>query len=144
VESGIPERIELRVVTPAGELLRQPVDELIAPGEEGYFGVRPGHTPLLASLGLGELSYRSGSSWERLTCFSGFCEVLPDRVTILADVGERPGEIDVARAEASKAAALEKMKTSVRESEHAEAHAEYERALTRLSVARSRRGPAGS
>ncbi len=85
----LPQSLELEIVTPEGLLLREAVDELIAPGERGYFGVRPGHTPLLATLGMGELKYRRGGAWHRLTCFWGFCEVLPDRVNILAETGER-------------------------------------------------------
>ena len=88
-------KLALEIVTPEGLLLRDEVDEVIAPGERGSFGVRPGHTPLMATLGLGELSYRKESAWHRLTCFSGWCEVLPDRVTVLAQVAELPAEIDL-------------------------------------------------
>ncbi len=80
----LPAKILLEIVTPEGLLLHDQVAELIAPGADGYFGVRPGHTPLLASLGMGELAYRKGEEWRRLTCFSGWCEVLPDRVNVLA------------------------------------------------------------
>ena len=75
---ALPEKLDLEIVTPEGLLLHEDVDELIAPGKEGYFGVRPGHTPLFASLGVGALSYRTGEEWHDLTCFWGFCEVLPD------------------------------------------------------------------
>ena len=87
----LPTKIVLEVVTPMGLLLREEVDEVIAPGEDGYFGVRPGHTPFLSTLGLGEISFRVGGQWVYLTCFWGFCEVLPDRVNILAELGERKG-----------------------------------------------------
>src|SRR5512140_1198126 len=107
---ALPTKIALEIVTPEGLLLREDVDELVAPGASGYFGVRPGHTPLMAALGLGELSYRSGTSWRRLTCFSGWCEVLPDRVNILADIGERAEDIDVDRAEQALLRAEERMK----------------------------------
>ena len=91
----LPTRIALEIVTPEGLLLREDVDEIVAPGAEGYFGVRPGHTPMMAALGLGELAYRKDEQWRRLTCFSGWCEVLPDRVNVLAEVGERGEDIDV-------------------------------------------------
>jgi F-type H+-transporting ATPase subunit epsilon len=78
---ALPTRITLEVVTPAGLLFRDEVEEVIAPGEAGYFGVRPGHTPFLSTLGAGEITYRQAGQMHHLTCFWGFCEVLPDRVT---------------------------------------------------------------
>ena len=137
---ALPTRITLEVVTPEGLLLREPVDEVIAPGSEGYFGVRPGHTPMLASLGVGEISYRMGTGWQFLTCFWGFCEVLPDRVNILAEIGERAEAIDLARAEAAKRRAEERMKTIREEQGFEDARLAYVRAVTRLAVARRRAG----
>ena len=72
----LPKDLTLEVVTPEGLLLREQVDEVIAPGEEGYFGVLPGHTPFLSTLGLGEITYRRGAEKGHLTCFWGFAEVL--------------------------------------------------------------------
>jgi F-type H+-transporting ATPase subunit epsilon len=137
---ALPTKIALEIVTPEGLLLREDVDELVAPGASGYFGVRPGHTPLMAALGLGELSYRSGASWRRLTCFSGWCEVLPDRVNILADIGERAEEIDVDRAEQALARAEERMRRIKDEEGYTDVHLAYVRAVTRLAVARRQRG----
>jgi F-type H+-transporting ATPase subunit epsilon len=137
---GLPTKLVLEVVTPEGLLLREEVDEVIAPGSEGYFGVRPGHTPMLASLGLGEISYRQGPAWSYLTCFWGFCEVLPDRVNVLAEIGERAADIDLSRAEAAKARAAERMKTIREEAGYEEAHQAYVRAVTRLAVGRRRAG----
>jgi F-type H+-transporting ATPase subunit epsilon len=136
----LPTKLTLEVVTPEGLLMREEVDEVIAPGSEGYFGVRPGHTPMLSTLGLGEISYRQGSSWYYLTCFWGFCEVLPDRVNVLAEVGERAEDIDLRRAEEAKAGAAERMKAIRDEAGYAEAHAAYVKAVTRLAVGRRRRG----
>ena len=110
--------------------------------EEGYFGVRPGHTPLLASLGMGELKYRRGAEWHRLTCFSGWAEVLPDRVSILADIGERASEIDVGRAEEALRRAQDRMKQVKGEAGYDEVSDAYKRAVTRLAVARKERGGA--
>lgn len=135
----LPTSIELEVVTPEGLLLREQVDEVIAPGGEGYFGVLPGHTPFLSTLGLGEISYRRGAEWSYLTCFWGFSEVLPDRVNILAELGERAEEIDIARAETAAARAQERMKSMREEQGFEEAHEAYVRAVTRLAVARRHR-----
>jgi F-type H+-transporting ATPase subunit epsilon len=137
---ALPTQVTLEVVTPEGLLLREPVDEVIAPGSEGYFGVRPGHTPMLASLGVGEISYRLGGAWHYLSCFWGFCEVLPDRVNILAEIGERAEAIDLARAEAAKKRAEERMKTIREEQGFEDARLAYVRAVTRLAVARRRAG----
>jgi F-type H+-transporting ATPase subunit epsilon len=137
---ALPSKITLEIVTPEGLLLRDEVEEVIAPGEEGYFGVRPGHTPLMATLGVGELSYRKESAWHRLTCFSGWCEVLPDRVNVLADIGERADDIDVDRAEQALKRATERMKAIRDEAGYGEAHLSYVRAVTRLAVARKERG----
>jgi F-type H+-transporting ATPase subunit epsilon len=138
----LPLRLALEIVTPEGLLLRDEVDEVIAPGEQGYFGVRPGHTPLMATLGLGELSYRKEGAWHRLTCFSGWCEVLPDRVNVLADMGERGEDIDLGRAEQALKRAAERMKAIRDEAGFDEAHLAYVRAVTRLAVARRERGGA--
>ena len=129
----------LEVVTPEGFLLQEEVDEVIAPGEDGYFGVRPGHTPFLTTLGMGEITYRQGTVNHHLTCFWGFCEVLPDRVNILAELGERAEEIDVERAQKAKAQAAERMKAIKDEAGYADAHQAYVRAITRLAVAQKRR-----
>jgi F-type H+-transporting ATPase subunit epsilon len=137
--SGLPDKLTLEVVTPEGLLLLEPVDEVIAPGSEGYFGVRPGHTPFLSALGVGEISYRNGTLWSQLTCFWGFCEVLPDRVNILAELGERAEQIDAARAEAAKSRAEAQLKSLRGEAGYEQAHDAYVRAVTRLAVARKRR-----
>jgi len=138
----LPAKLALEIVTPEGLLLRDEVEEVIAPGEEGYFGVRPGHTPLMATLGVGEFSYRKDAAWHRLTCFSGWCEVLPDRVNVLADMGERAEDIDVDRAELALKRAAARMKAIRDEAGYEEAHLTYVRAVTRLAVARKERGGA--
>jgi F-type H+-transporting ATPase subunit epsilon len=133
---ALPTKLMLEVVTPEGLLLRDEVDEVIAPGAEGYFGVLPGHTPFFSMLGLGEISYRQGALTRRLTCFWGYCEVLPDKVNVLAEVGERAEDIDVDRAERARKEAAARMKTIREEAGYEEAHAAYTRAVTRLAVAR--------
>src|SRR5262245_61346071 len=106
----LPTSITLEIVTPEGLLLREVVDEVIAPGEEGYFGVRPGHTPMMSSLGMGAISYKRAGAWRQLTCFWGFCEVLPDRVNVLAEIGERAEDIDVGRAAQARQRAADRLK----------------------------------
>jgi len=135
---ALPIKLALEVVTPEGLLLRESVDEVIAPGAHGYFGVRPGHTPFLSTLGLGELAYRVGNDWFYLACFWGYCEALPDRVSILAEVGERAEDIDVARAEKARRQAEERMKALRDEAGFKEAREDYVRAVTRLAVAAHR------
>jgi F-type H+-transporting ATPase subunit epsilon len=137
---SIPTRLALEIVSPEGLLLREDVEEVVAPGGEGYFGVRPGHTPMLAALGMGELSYRRLGEWRRLTCFSGWCEVLPDRVNVLADIGERAEDIDVGRAETALRRAEERLRAIKDEAGYETVHEAYVRAVTRLGVARRERG----
>jgi F-type H+-transporting ATPase subunit epsilon len=135
----LPRQLLLEVVTPEGLLLREEVDEVVAPGEEGYFGVLPGHTPFLASLGIGSIMYRKGGERRYLTSFGGFCEVLPERVNILAEVGERAEEVDLERAEKAKERAAQRMKAIRDEADYREAQAAYMKAVVRLAVARRQR-----
>lgn len=139
--SGLATKLSVEIVTQEGLLLREIVDEIIAPGAQGYFGVRPGHTPMLAALGDGSIWIRNGSSEQYFTCFGGFCEVLPDRVNILAEIGERAEAIDPQRAEQAKQRAAERLKTIRDEAGYNEAHDAYVRAVTRLAVARGHRQP---
>ncbi len=106
---ALPTKIALEIVTPDRSLVREEVDEVELPGSEGYFGVLPGHTPLLSMLMVGELWYRIGQEKRYLAVAGGFVEVLPDRVTVLAQVGERAEDIDLARAEAAKRRAEERL-----------------------------------
>jgi F-type H+-transporting ATPase subunit epsilon len=139
-DASLPARIKLEVVTPEGLLLREEVDDVVIPGVDGYFGVRPGHTPFLTTLGIGWITYSRAGAHHQLTCFWGFCEVLPDRVSILAEIGERAEEIDPGRAEEALARAQARL-TAMRDQEGFEdARGAYQRAITRLAVVRSRRG----
>src|SRR5688500_4367149 len=106
---AIPTKLTLEIVTPDRSLVNEQVDEVQLPGAEGYFGVLPGHTPLLASLHVGELWYRIGEEKQYLSIAFGFVEVQPDRVTVLAQIAERASEIDVARAEAARKRAEERV-----------------------------------
>ncbi len=137
---ALPEHLTLEIVTPEGLLLREEVDEIVAPGEEGYFGIRPGHTPFLSTLGVGALSYRKGDKWHYLSSFWGFCEVLPDHVSVLAEIGERAEDIDIDRAETALKQAEARMKEIKGEADYSAVQASYIRAVTRLGVARKQRG----
>jgi len=137
---ALPEHLTLEIVTPEGLLLREEVDEIVAPGEEGYFGIRPGHTPFLSTLGVGALSYRKGDEWHYLSSFWGFCEVLPDHVRVLAEIGERAEDIDIDRAETALKQAEARMKEIKGEEDYSSVQASYIRAVTRLGVARKQRG----
>jgi len=90
-------QLTLSIVTPERELVRVQADEVELPGTEGYFGVLPGHTPLLATLTVGRLTYRVGQERHVLAIATGLAEVLPDRVTVLSQIAELPDDIDVAR-----------------------------------------------
>jgi F-type H+-transporting ATPase subunit epsilon len=106
---ALPTKLTLEIVTPDRALLREEVDEVVVPGSEGEFGVLPGHTPMLSMLQIGELWYRQGPEKHYLAIAFGFVEVLPDRVTVLAQVGERAQEIDVQRAERAKQRAEQRL-----------------------------------
>src|SRR5207253_2375633 len=105
----LPTHVTLEVVTPDRSVVNERVDEVEIPGADGYFGVLPGHTPLLAALQVGQLWYRRGQDVQYLSIAFGFAEVQPDRVTILAQIAERADEIDIARAEAAKRRAEERL-----------------------------------
>lgn len=102
----------LEVVTPNREVVRESVSEVQLPGRSGYLGILPGHTPLLTELGIGVLSYKKGADTGYIAVLGGFAEVLPDRITALAEAAERPEEIDVSRAQAELAAAEKKLGSS--------------------------------
>src|SRR5450432_4294594 len=109
---GLPTSIQLQIVSADRSLVNEQVDEVEIPGSEGYFGVLPGHTPLLALLGVGELWYRQGpgdGDKHYVHIAFGFAEIQPDKVTILAQVSEKADEVDVARAESAKRRAEERL-----------------------------------
>ena len=130
-----PTTLLLEIVTPDRALVREEVDEIQLPGAEGCFGVLPGHTPLLATLKVGELWYRAGQERHHLAVADGFVEVLPDHVTVLANVAERAQEIDVARAEAARTRAEERLARPAAEVDFERARVALIKALVRLQVA---------
>ena len=131
----LPPHINLEIVTPDRPLIREPVDEVEIPATEGYIGVLPGHTPLLAMLEIGQLWYRKGQEKFYLSIAFGFAEVLPDRVTILAQIAERPEEIDLKRAEAARQRAQERLARPRMEMDFERARIAMMKSLIRLQVA---------
>ncbi len=131
---ALPTSLLLQIVTPDRLIVNEQVDEVEIPGTEGYFGVLPGHTPLLASLAVGELWYRKGQEKIYLSLAFGFCEVLPDRVTILATLAERAEEIDVARAEEAKRRAEARLAQAARDVDYGRARLALQKSLARLQV----------
>jgi F-type H+-transporting ATPase subunit epsilon len=135
-EEGIPRRLTLEVVTPTRMVVREEVEEVVAPGAEGYFGVLGGHLPFMSTLKSGELAYRKNGTWRYLAVSWGYAEVLPQRVIILAEAAERAEEIDVARAQRARDRAVERIGRWGDESvDVLRAQASFARALTRLEVA---------
>ena len=104
---ALPSHLTLEIVSPDRAIAREQVDEVQIPGSQGSLGVLPGHTPLLTTLQVGELSFRQGNERAYLSVAFGFAEILPDRVTILAQIAERAEEIDVGRAEKAERRARE-------------------------------------
>jgi F-type H+-transporting ATPase subunit epsilon len=131
----LPSHIQLQIVSADRSLVNERVDEIEIPGADGYFGVLPGHTPLLALLGAGELWYRQGQDKHYLAIAFGFAEIQPDRATILAQVAERAEEIDVARAEAARQRAEQRIERPIADLDFERARVALMKALIRLQVA---------
>jgi F-type H+-transporting ATPase subunit epsilon len=133
-------KLLLEVVTPDRLLLSREVDEVIAPGAEGEFGVLPGHAHFLTTLKIGELRYRIGEVTDYMSVLWGFAEVTPTRVTILAEIAEKAEDIDVGRAQAAVAEAERRLEMGGLPSELKEAQISLEKARLRQKIAqRSRR-----
>ena len=132
---ALPTSLTLEIVTPDRALVTEQVDEVQVPGSEGYFGVLPGHAPLLASLHVGELWYRIGQEKHYLAIAFGFVEVLPDRVTVLARVAERENDIDVDRAQAAMKRAEEHLAGQRPDLDFERARIAMMKSLMRLQVA---------
>jgi F-type H+-transporting ATPase subunit epsilon len=128
--------LELVIVTPERQLLREKVVEVQLPGQSGYLGVLPGHAPLITELGIGELSYHDASGKEstHIAIMSGFAEVLPDRVTVLAETAEFAEEIDVERAKQALERARARIASNATDMDWERASAALQRALIRIKV----------
>ena len=131
----LPSHLTLQLASADRSLVNEQVDEVEIPGADGYFGVLPGHAPLLALLGAGELWYRQGQEKHYLALAFGFAEVGPDRVTILAQIAEKPHEIDISRAEAAKKRAEERLSKPTMDLDFERARIALLKSLIRLQVA---------
>ena len=131
----IPAHLQLQIVSADRSLVNEQVDEVQIPGADGYLGILPGHTPLLATLQVGTLWYRQGQEKHYLAIAFGFAEVQPDRVTILAQIAEKADEIDLARAEAAKKRAEERLAKPTTDMDFERARIAMLKALIRLQVA---------
>jgi len=126
----------LEVVTPTRLVVREAANEAQIPVLGGYIGVLPGHTPLLAEMGVGELSYHVGNRVHSCTAMGGFVEVLGDRVIVLADAAENAADIDLARAQAARDRAQKRLANPNDPNvDGKRAQAALERAQVRLQVA---------
>ncbi|MGA2348473.1 MAG: F0F1 ATP synthase subunit epsilon [Candidatus Sulfotelmatobacter sp.] len=128
---------QLEIVTPEKKVVATTAEEVQIPGKNGYLGILPGHAPLITELAVGEITFRdaSGSNEQRLAVAWGFAEVLPDKVTILAETAERPSEIDVTRAREAKTRAEERLASGDTTVDVERALDALQRADTRIEVA---------
>ena len=140
---ALPEKIHLVVVTPERQLFNGLVDRVTLPSNQGELGILPGHAPLLAELGIGEISYHVGDAMESFFCSWGFAEVLPDRVVLLAQTAEPASEIDLNRAEQANSRAEKRLGSKDPNLDFAGAELALLRALSRLNIAREVRAAKG-
>ncbi len=134
----MPDTFQLEIVTPAKLLVKDAAEEAQIPAVNGYLGILPGHAPLISELGVGEISYKSNGAVHTLAVAWGFVEVLPDKVTILAEAAEHPQGIDVARAQKAKERAEERLKSNDPQVDYPRAEDALQRAETRLIVAKEK------
>src|ERR671920_2034208 len=128
--------LQLDVITPERRLLSEQVDAATVPGMNGELGILPGHTPLISQLQTGVLSYTKGGATERLHVSGGFVEVNADRVSVLAEIAERPEEIDAARARLAREHAEKTLSAwSGTEEDFEKARARLERSMVRIQLA---------
>jgi len=130
------EVFQLEIVTPEKKVVEtKAAEEVQIPGRNGYLGIMPGHAPLITELAVGEISYRENATQQRLAVAWGFAEVLPDKVTILAETAERPAEIDVERARKAKERAEQRLTSGDTSVDVGRALDALQRAQARLDVA---------
>jgi F-type H+-transporting ATPase subunit epsilon len=133
---ALPEKIHLEIVSPEKQLFSGDVDSVTVPSTTGYLGILPGHAPLLAELGIGEISYKIGDSTNYLFCSWGFVEVLPERVVLLAQTAELASDIDMKRAEEAKSRAEKILASKDPGMDYRRAELAMLRAISRLNAAK--------
>jgi F-type H+-transporting ATPase subunit epsilon len=131
----MPDSFQLEIVTPEKMVVRDTAEEAQIPGRNGYLGVLPGHAPLITELGAGEITYRSKGQTVRFAVAWGFAEVLPDRVTVLAETAERAEEINVPRAKEALSQAEESLKSAQSEEDVSHDLGKIRAAQARIEVA---------
>ena len=129
------ETFQLEIVTPEKKVVETAAEEVQIPGKNGYLGILPGHAPLITELSVGEIKYRENGTEQRLAVAWGFAEVLPNKVTILAETAERPSEIDVERAREAKQRAEQRLSSGDTSVDVERALDALQRAETRLEIA---------
>lgn len=127
-------KIQLEIVTPEKLVLSESVDEVVAPGLDGELGFLPDHTPLISQLKTGVLTYRLGTDRKQLHVSGGFVEALPDRVSVLTDVAERPEEINLERAQRAKERAEKRLSSRGDDLDFPRAELKLQRALIRMQL----------
>ena len=133
--------MRFELATPTRMLISADVEEVVAPGTEGYFGVWPGHAAFLTTLGSGEVCYKTGRDENCLAVSGGFAEVTGERVIILAETAELPEEIDVPRAQRAKERA--ELRLSGKSPHGTPEEIDYTRAMAALARAVARLMTAG-
>jgi F-type H+-transporting ATPase subunit epsilon len=129
---------QLEIVTPVRLLVKDAAEEAQIPGVNGYLGILPGHAPLLTELAVGAITYKAAGASHTVCVAWGFAEVLPDKVTILAEAAERPGEIDIERAQKAKDRAEQHLKSNDPKTDYARAEDALQRAEMRLNIAKEK------
>lgn len=130
----LPEKISLEIVTPERQVIKALVDEVTLPATQGYIGVLPGHAPLLTTLSVGIVSYRQKDKKQHLFLSGGFAEILPNKIIVLAQIVEKPEEIDTERAKSSKQRAEQRLSSKDKNIDVDRVMASLKRALARLEV----------
>jgi F-type H+-transporting ATPase subunit epsilon len=105
----LADTFQLEIVTPEKKVVETAAEEVQIPGKNGYLGILPGHAPLITELSVGEITFRENSTEQKLAVAWGFAEILPNKVTILAETAERPSEINVERARQAKERAEQRL-----------------------------------
>ena len=129
------EVFKLEIVTPEKKVVDTTAEEVQIPGKNGYLGILPGHAPLISELAVGQISYRNGSETHYLCVAWGFAEVLPDKVTILAETAERGEDVDCTRAQKAKERAEKRLTSGVPEVDVQRAQNALAKANIRLEAA---------
>src|ERR1700674_946869 len=135
--ADLPTKINLTIVTRERKIVDVTVDEVVLPATDGEIGILPGHTPLLTTLKIGQMRYRTGGTLHRMVLSWGFAEILPDRVIVMAETARLPQEIDpVAAEEERKLAERELLDLSSHDPEFAIVEARLEESIAMLALSR--------